>query len=202
MSHSLPLWRLSGWRIVSLTMFTMYFVDHCSFTALNYYLFVYVELLLLLFNAGKIEKREKLANAMLIVRSLRLSVYVCVFVCGCVYVQVTSAINHKPQCPCSSNTYHGNQCRGQVEQSYPAPENTTAANKDGRIIHTSTTRLSHPIDSPRIMCVRVHVSECIHGQKHKCQRSCAHSSCRYLHWDWPGDTMRPGDELCILVGFC
>lgn len=90
--------------------------------------------------------------------------------CVCVYVHVTSAINHKPQCPCSSNTYHGNQCRGQVEQSYPTPENTTSANKYGRLIYTSTTRLSRPIDLPRIMCV--HTSECIHEQKHKCHRVC------------------------------
>lgn len=91
--------------------------------------------------------------------SLRLSEKrVCELYWVCVYAHVTSAINHKPQCPCSSNTYHGNQCRGQVEQSYPTPENTTAANKYGRLIHTSTTRLSNPIDLLQIMCVRTWVN--------------------------------------------
>lgn len=71
----------------------------------------------------------------------------------CVWHPVTSAINHKPPCPCSSNTYHGNQFRGQVKHSYPPPENTTAANKYSRLIHTSTMQLSHPIDWPRIICV-------------------------------------------------
>lgn len=68
-----------------------------------------------------------------------------------VHVRVRSRDTlHKspPRRPCSSDTYHGNQCRGQVKHRQPTCENTTADNKCGRLIHTSTAHgLSQPIDS-------------------------------------------------------
>lgn len=97
-----------------------------------------------------VQKRKKLfrvkLSEVLAEREPEAKVQVCAlhFVC----VRVTSAINHTPQCPCSSNTYHENQCWGQVEQSCSAPENTTAANICSKCTHQQSeflTPLTHNV---------------------------------------------------------
>lgn len=121
-------------------------------------------------------------------------------VCGCLCVR-SCDIFHKsqPLCPCSSNTYHGNQCRGQVKHSYPTSENTTADNKCGRLIHTSTAQAFPPywLTTDNV-CVPMRMRTPTEIQMS--QWVCVHSSCRRLSRVWPGDIVRAWDELSLPAG--